>query len=49
MRSRLAIVVAVVIAAAAVIFVARHFASSATPSTLPSNEASYLGVYESAT
>jgi hypothetical protein len=47
MRSRLAIVVAVVIAAAAVIFAVRHFASSATPSTLPPNEASYLGVFES--
>ncbi len=46
MRSRLAIVVAVVIAAAAVIFVIRHFVSSPGPASLPSNQASYLGIYE---
>jgi Glycosyl hydrolase family 26 len=49
MRSRLAILVALVIAAAAVLVVVSHFAwpaDHAAPS-LPSDQASYLGVYES--
>ncbi len=50
MRSRLVILVAVVIAAAAVIFgVSRYVSSSghaATPAPLPTDTASYLGVYE---
>ena len=50
MRSRLVILVAVVIAAAAVIFAVSRFVSSsghgATPTSLPSTLASYLGVYE---
>ena len=50
MRSRLAMVVTAVIAAAAVIFVVSRFVSStgsaATAAPLPTNQASYLGVYE---
>ena len=50
MRSRLVIVVAVVIAAAVVIFAVSRFVSSpghgATPASLPTDPASYLGVYE---
>ncbi len=50
MRSRLVILVAVVIAAAAVIFAVSRFVSSsgrtATPAPLPTDTASYLGVYE---
>ena len=50
MRSRLAMVVTAVIAAAAVIFVISRFVSStgsaATAAPLPTNQASYLGVYE---
>ena len=50
MRSRLVILVALVIAAAAVVFAVSRFVSSsrhgATPTSLPSNLASYLGVYE---
>jgi Glycosyl hydrolase family 26 len=50
MKSRLAIVVAVVIAAAAVIIAVSRFVSStgsaAAAAPLPTNQASYLGVYE---
>ena len=46
MRSRLAILVALVIAAAAVLFVVSRFVWPAATS-LPSDQASYLGVYES--
>ena len=50
MRSRLAMVVTAVIAAAAVIFVVSRFVSStgsaAAAAPLPTNQASYLGVYE---
>ncbi len=50
MRSRLVILVAVVIAAAAVIFAVSRFVSSShlegKPTSLPTNQASYLGVYE---
>ena len=50
MRSRLVILVAVVIAAAAVIFAAGRIVSSSNPegkpTSLPSDPASYLGVYE---
>jgi hypothetical protein len=50
MRSRLVILVAAVIAAAAVIFAVSRFVSSsghgATPASLPTVPASYLGVYE---
>ena len=50
MRSRLVILVAVVVAAAAVIFAVSRFVSSsghaATPASLPTDTASYLGVYE---
>ena len=47
MRSRLAILVAVVIAAAAVVFTISRFVSfSPGPGTLPMDQASYLGVYE---
>jgi len=45
MRSRLVILVAVVIAAAAVVFAVSRFVSS-TPASLPTNPASYVGVYE---
>lgn len=47
MRSRLAIVVAAVVAGVAVVFTVRLFASSPASASLPSNDASYLGVYES--
>jgi hypothetical protein len=47
MRSRLAIFVAVVVAAAAVVFTISRFVSfSPGPGALPANQASYLGVYE---
>jgi len=47
MRSRLAILVAVGIAAAAVVFTISRFVSfSPGPGSLPPNQASYLGVYE---
>jgi hypothetical protein len=47
MRSRLAILVAVVIAAAAVVFTISRFVSfSPGPGSLPTDQASYLGVYE---
>jgi beta-mannanase len=47
MRSRLAILVAVVIAAAAAVFAVSRFVSPSTGSgSLPSEPASYLGVYE---
>ena len=46
MRSRLAIVAAVVLAAIAVIFAVGHFVWSPAPAFLPTNHASYLGVYE---
>jgi mannan endo-1,4-beta-mannosidase len=48
MRSRLLIFVAVVIAAAAIFAAIRFvwFPSSSTPSSLPTDPASYLGVYE---
>jgi hypothetical protein len=50
MRSRLMILVAVVIATAAVIFTASGYVRSsgprATPASLPPDQASYLGVYE---
>jgi Glycosyl hydrolase family 26 len=53
MRSRLVIVVAVVIAAAAVIFAVGRFVPAsdpgATPASLPPDQASYLGVYETGT
>ena len=53
MRSRLVILVAVVVAAAAVIFAVSRFVSSsghgATPASLPTDPASYLGVYEAGT
>jgi Glycosyl hydrolase family 26 len=54
MRSRLVILVAVVIAAAAVVFAVSRFASSSTsseasPASLPLDQASYLGVYETGT
>jgi glycosyl hydrolase family 26 len=49
MRSRLVILVALVTAAAAVLFVVSRFVWPAAPAatSLPSDEASYLGVYES--
>ena len=49
MRSRLAILVALVIAATAIFFVVSRFAWPANDSatSLPSDQASYLGVYES--
>jgi Glycosyl hydrolase family 26 len=46
MRSRLAIVAAVVLAGIAVIFAVRHFVWPPAPASLPTNHASYLGVYE---
>ena len=47
MRSRLAILVAVVITAAAVVFTISRFVSfSPGPGSLPADQASYLGVYE---
>ena len=47
MRSRLAILVALVIAVAAVVFTISRFVSfSPGPGSLPANQASYLGVYE---
>jgi hypothetical protein len=50
MRSRLVILIAVVVAAAAVIFAISRLVSSlghgVSPVSLPSNPASYLGVYE---
>ena len=50
MRSRLAMVVTAVIAAAAVIFVVSRYVSSTDPAAadapLPTSQASYLGVYE---
>ncbi|MGD0066683.1 MAG: glycosyl hydrolase [Streptosporangiaceae bacterium] len=46
MRARLVILVAVVVAAAAVIFAVSRLVSSPSPASLPSNPASYLGVYE---
>jgi Glycosyl hydrolase family 26 len=46
MRSRLVILVAVMVAAAAVIFAVSRLASSPSPASLPSSPASYLGVYE---
>ncbi len=53
MRSWLVILVAVVIAAAAVIFAVGRYVSSsshgATPASLPPEQASYLGVYETGT
>ena len=48
MRSRLAILVALVIAAAAAFFAVSHFVwPDDTGTSLPSDQASYLGVYES--
>jgi glycosyl hydrolase family 26 len=48
MRSRLAILVAIVIAAAAVVFaVSRLVSFSSSTGALPTDQASYLGVYES--
>jgi Glycosyl hydrolase family 26 len=48
MRSRLAILAAIVIAAGAVLFaVSRLISFSASTGPLPTNQASYLGVYES--
>jgi Glycosyl hydrolase family 26 len=46
MRSRLVILVAIAIAAAAVFAVIHHVSSSSAPTSLPSAPASYLGVYE---
>jgi hypothetical protein len=46
MRSRMAIVMAVLLAAAAVILTVRHLSSSSKHAALPSTDASYLGVYE---
>ena len=50
MRSRLVILIAVVVAAAAVIFAISRLVSSlghgVSPASLPTNPASYLGVYE---
>jgi Glycosyl hydrolase family 26 len=47
MRSRLAILVALVVAAAAVVFTISRFVSfSPGPRPLPADQASYLGVYE---
>ena len=46
MRSRLVILVAIAIAAAAVFAVIHLVSSSSGPTSLPSNPASYLGVYE---
>ena len=50
MRSRLVVLVVTVVAAASVIFAISRFASSsppgAKPASLPPNQASYLGVYE---
>jgi hypothetical protein len=48
MRSRLAILVAIVVAAAAVVFaVSRLISFSSSTGALPTDQASYLGVYES--
>ncbi len=47
MRSRLAILVAIVIAAGAVVFAVNRLISSSSTGALPTDQASYLGVYES--
>jgi hypothetical protein len=47
MRSRLAVLVAIVIAAGAVLFAVSRLVSSSSTGALPTDQASYLGVYES--
>ena len=47
MRSRLAVLIAIVIAAGAVVFAVSRLVSSSSTGALPTDQASYLGVYES--